>query len=430
MGETYDARLALHGLGHAGLRRRRSWEPVVVGARGQPAGPGASRPAGAAFAGVQGPKSITEPKPGVYVLDLGQNFAGVPRLKVHGRARPEDHAPFRRAAQPRRHDLHDQPPQARASTPTSARARARRSGSPGSPSTASSTSRSPASSRRPTADTVTGIALSSDTPVVGRVRVLRPDAQPAPQQHLLDPAGQLHRHPHRLPPARRAAGLDGRRPGLHPHGHAQLRRPGVLHQVAGRPGRRPARRRPVPDGRPGEGRRRRRRTRLGRRRRDLPLDDLPGLRRPPAARAAVSLDGQVRRVLPQAQHARAAAAGEVPLLRRLAEHRRRHAQGRHLHGLLRPSAPGSRPRPPRCWARPTTPREYRRAVRADQGRLQQGLCRRRRPDQGEHPGRLRAGPGGRPGRRRAGEAGRRATSSRTSRSAAGISRPASSAPRT
>ena len=38
-----------------------------------------------------------------------------------------------------------------------------------------------------------------------------------------------------------------------------------------------------------------------------------------------------------------APAGEVPLLRRLAEHRRRYAQRRHLHGLLRHSAPGSPP---------------------------------------------------------------------------------------
>ncbi len=30
------------------------------------------------------PRAITEPKPGVYVFDLGQNFAGVARLKVIG----------------------------------------------------------------------------------------------------------------------------------------------------------------------------------------------------------------------------------------------------------------------------------------------------------------------------------------------------------
>ncbi len=188
---------------------------------------------------------------------------------------------------------------------------------------------------RPTEETITGIALSSDTPVVGSFACSDPMLNQLLQQHLLDAAGQLHRHPDRLPPARRAAGLDRRCPGLHRHGGLDLRRPGVLHQVAGGPDRRPARRRPVPDGRAGEGGRRRRRPGLGRCRRHLPLDDLPGLRRPPAAGAAVSLDGQVRRVLPQAEHARAAAAQAIPLLRRLAEHQRRHAQGRHLHRLLR-----------------------------------------------------------------------------------------------
>ena len=71
---------------------------------------------------------------------------------------------------------------------------------------------------------------------------------------------------------------------------------------------RPARRRPVPDGRPGEGGRRRRRPGLGRRRRDLPVDDLRGLRRPPPAGAALRVDEALHRVLPQAQHARPAAA--------------------------------------------------------------------------------------------------------------------------
>ena len=30
-------------------------------------------------------KAITEPKPGVYVVNLGQNFAGIARLKVSGK---------------------------------------------------------------------------------------------------------------------------------------------------------------------------------------------------------------------------------------------------------------------------------------------------------------------------------------------------------
>ena len=47
MGETYDARRALHGLGHARASTTASWDPVAVGAELKPAGPGASRPAGA-----------------------------------------------------------------------------------------------------------------------------------------------------------------------------------------------------------------------------------------------------------------------------------------------------------------------------------------------------------------------------------------------
>ena len=50
----------------------------------------------------------------------------------------------------------------------------------------------------------------------------------------------------------------------------------------------------------------------------------------------VSLDGQVRRVLPQPEHPRLAAAQAIPLLRRLAEHQRRYAQGRDLHRIFRP----------------------------------------------------------------------------------------------
>ena len=74
--------------------------------------------------------------------------------------------------------------------------------------------------------------------------------------------------------------------------------------------------------------------------------------------------------------------------------------------------------------------KYPRTVRADQGRVQQGLRQRRRPDQGRHPGLLRAGPGLRPvdGEKR--EAGRPAIWSRISRSATAIFPPVSSAPRT
>jgi hypothetical protein len=40
------------------------------------------------------PKSITQPQPGKYVFDLGQNFAGVVRLKV-SEAKPHDSTAIR-----------------------------------------------------------------------------------------------------------------------------------------------------------------------------------------------------------------------------------------------------------------------------------------------------------------------------------------------
>ena len=171
----------------------------------------------------------------------------------------------------------------------------------------------------------------------GLVRLLRRDAQSACRSNiLLDAAGRTSST---SPPIARNATSGWAGPATPRSTSAPPRcncgRAGVLHQVAGRSGRRPARGRPVPDGRPGEGGRGRRRAGLGRRRRDLPLDDLRSLRRPARAGAALRGDDALHRVLPQAQHARPAAARAVPLLRRLAEHQGRHAQGRDLHGLLR-----------------------------------------------------------------------------------------------
>jgi len=85
MGETYDARLALDGWARPDFDDR-PWAPVATGSlEVQPkleAHPGPPVREIAVFE----PKRITEPKPRVYVLDLGQNFAGVARLKVGGHA--------------------------------------------------------------------------------------------------------------------------------------------------------------------------------------------------------------------------------------------------------------------------------------------------------------------------------------------------------
>ena len=93
--------------------------------------------------GVLHPVKITEPKPGVFVFDIGQNFAGFARLKVRGPAGTKLVLRFAemlnpdgtiytnnlRAALGHRH-LHPQ-----------RRGRRRDSGSRGSPTTASATSR-------------------------------------------------------------------------------------------------------------------------------------------------------------------------------------------------------------------------------------------------------------------------------------------------
>ena len=191
------------------------------------------------------PKTITEPKPGVYVLDLGQNFAGVPRLKIHGEPGQKITLRFAERLNPDGTIYTTNLRSARCIDTYICNGKGEETWQP-----------------RFTFHGFQYVEITGlkSPPTRGHghrhrpyqrharrrpVRVLRPDAQQAPQQRLLDPAGQLHRHPHRLPPARRAAGLDRRRPGLRPHGHAQLRRAGLLHQVAGRPGRRPAARRPV-----------------------------------------------------------------------------------------------------------------------------------------------------------------------------------------
>ena len=88
------------------------------------------------------PVALTEPAPGHWTFDLGQNMVGVVRLKVTGARRHDGHAAPRRDAQPGRHDLHDQPARrAPASILTPARAAARKRGSRASPSTASATSK-------------------------------------------------------------------------------------------------------------------------------------------------------------------------------------------------------------------------------------------------------------------------------------------------
>jgi len=82
-GETYDAREEITGWDQPGFNDK-SWASVNAGANFNPVVQAHPAPPVVAVKEFRA-KTITEPKPGVYVLDLGQNFAGVPRLTVHGK---------------------------------------------------------------------------------------------------------------------------------------------------------------------------------------------------------------------------------------------------------------------------------------------------------------------------------------------------------
>lgn len=82
MGEVFDARLKQTGWDKPGFADE-NWQRVDVGSQVDPvvqSHPGPAVVAIAEFA----PVSITEPRPGIHVCDLGQNFAGIVRLQVNG----------------------------------------------------------------------------------------------------------------------------------------------------------------------------------------------------------------------------------------------------------------------------------------------------------------------------------------------------------
>lgn len=84
LGEVYDARRELPGWDRAGFDDSR-WETAVLAKESL----GPLRAQGAPPIRVTRtlkPVKLTEPKPGVFIFDFGQNFAGWARLRVHGPA--------------------------------------------------------------------------------------------------------------------------------------------------------------------------------------------------------------------------------------------------------------------------------------------------------------------------------------------------------
>ena len=83
LGEVYDARKELRGWDRPGFDDTH-WEPAATA---EPLGPLRAQTAPPIrITRTLQPVKITEPKPGIYIFDLGQNFAGWVRLRVHGAA--------------------------------------------------------------------------------------------------------------------------------------------------------------------------------------------------------------------------------------------------------------------------------------------------------------------------------------------------------
>jgi alpha-L-rhamnosidase len=82
MGEVYDARQAIPGWDAPGFDDAH-WETVDLGAELEPVIQWHPGPPVRAFAELK-PRTITEPRAGTYVLDMGQNFGGIARLEVSG----------------------------------------------------------------------------------------------------------------------------------------------------------------------------------------------------------------------------------------------------------------------------------------------------------------------------------------------------------
>ena len=182
-------------------------------------------------------KSVKQIKPGTWIFDLGQNFAGNRPLQGESRSREKIRAALRRDAPPR-WTHHDRKPARSARDRHLHRQRISRGRNmvaaihlPWIPICRSHGLRPRTAARhrhRP------GAAFRHRPNI--RLRVLRSGGQPGLPKRRLDPARELDRAAHRLPAARRAPRLDGRRPDLRRIGRHPRRRGGLLPQVAARAG--------------------------------------------------------------------------------------------------------------------------------------------------------------------------------------------------
>ncbi len=198
-------------------------------------------------------------------------------------------------------------------------------------------------------------------------KLQRSPQQDGPTRHL-GPARQLPLHPHRLPPARRASRLDGRRRRLLAHRHLQLRHRQLHPQVHARHRRRPDRRKRLHRRLPQPPRPQGRRTRLGRRRHPRPLRRLAAVRRQDAPRNLLAQHAALHGLHPHHQPRLHPPQQTRQQLRRLASPRPEHPQRSNRHRLLGHHRPRHernvpRPRPQRRRRKISNPlRPHRRSL--------------------------------------------------------------------
>ena len=164
-GETYDARQELTGWDQPGFPDDR-WQPVVTGGEIHPllqAHPGPPVRVIAEFKA----RTVAEPTNGVYVFDLGQNFAGVARLKVSGEPGQTITLRFAERLNPNGMIYTNNLRAARVTDTYICRGRGVEVWEPRFTYHGFQYIEVTGLKKRPALDLVTGLALSSDTPVAG-----------------------------------------------------------------------------------------------------------------------------------------------------------------------------------------------------------------------------------------------------------------------
>ena len=166
MGEVCDARLEPQGWNAPGFDDAK-WDAVNVGC--SEVAPLVQAHMGPPVVAVQEfkAKTITEPKPGVYVLDLGQNFAGVPRLKINGQPGQKITLRFAERLNPNGTIYTTNLRSARCTDVYFCRGGGEETWTPRFTFHGFQYTEITGIASKPTPDTVVGIALSSDTPVTG-----------------------------------------------------------------------------------------------------------------------------------------------------------------------------------------------------------------------------------------------------------------------